>query len=330
MNDSRGADLKRRIFDVGTPEAFNALSLEIFCLQYEKNPVYRAYCDLLGIQPALVHDLTGIPFLPISFFRTHRVTCTTEASPLIFHSSGTTGSTPSTHHVFDPAHYEESIRRSFSLFYGDPRQYRILALTPSPAERPDSSLAYMSAFLIRESDCPSSGFYLGREAELCEGTAGTAGRRTLLLGLTYALLDLAEAMPGNIRADIVVETGGMKGRRRELTRDELHQQLAQAFGLSVIHSEYSMCELFSQAWSHGDGLFQAPPWMKILLRDPQDPLAPLQHRSRGGINIIDLANTDTCSFIATQDLGEVYPDGRFRISGRFDYSELRGCNLMLE
>ncbi len=330
MNDTRAADFKRRVFALTRPEAFNALCLEIFCFQFEKNPVYRQYCTLLGVTPGGPDHFSAIPFLPIEFYRTHRIATSSALPEFIFHSSGTTGSTPSTHYVFDALLYETSILRSFSQFYGDPKGYCMLALTPTPAERPYSSLAYMADVLIRASECPQSGFFLGREAELAKLKPSMDGRQTLLLGLSYALADLAEKYPGQLRPDIVIETGGMKGRRQELTREELHLIITRGLGVRQVHSEYSMCELFSQAWSQGEGIFDGPPWMKILLRDPQDPLSTARNRKRGGINVIDLANIDTCAFIATQDLGEVFPDGRFRVNGRFDHSALRGCSLMLE
>jgi hypothetical protein len=323
-------NLKQQVFQIRTKQEFNDTALEIFSFQYHNNPVYRNYCELMGKRPGLVDSVAAIPFLPIEFFRTHRIVSFEEEAVMVFHSSGTTSDTPSSHYIRSLDHYHQSILESFRLFFGEPSDYMIAALTPSATERPDSSLAQMNDFLIRCSGHPRSGFYLGREAELVEAARSKDSRPLFLIGLSFALLDMAEQQAGSVIPDILVETGGMKGRRMEISREALHEALCKGFSQKHIHSEYSMCELFSQAWSKGDGWFECPPWMKVLLRDPQDPPDVSPERSKGGINIIDLANIDTCSFIATQDLGELMTSGRFRVNGRFSNSVLKGCNLMLE
>lgn len=330
MDHYQGKDFAQRIFQVHTPESFNALCLEIFLFQYQYNVVYRRYCDLIGRKPDSVLTIEQIPFLPVEFYKTHRITSVTGKEALVFHSSGTTGDTPSSHAVYDPALYEQSILRSFSLFYGAPENYCFVALLPSPEEKPDSSLAYMADLLIKKSGCAQSGFYLGNEQTLKDLNKKNPGKKIFVLGLSFALADLAEQYPGIIHPDIVMETGGMKGHRKEITREELHALISQGLGVEHVHSEYSMCELFSQAYSSHKGVYHCPPWMKVLLRDPYDPLAVLPGLQKGGINIIDLANIHTCSFVATQDLGTLAPDGSFTVLGRFDHSALRGCSLMLE
>lgn len=322
--------IRNKIFQVQNSQDFNELALEIFSYQYKNNPVYHQYCDLLDKSPAQLSQVEDIPFLPIEFYKTHHIASVDGPEIQRFHSSGTTGSVPSSHPVFDLNLYEESILRSFHLFYGDPRQYCFLALIPAYEERPDSSLAYMAQLLIRKSEHPYSGFYLGREEEIPAIAEKLTGCRTILWGLSFALADFAEQFPQQFRPDILMETGGMKGHRKEITREELHTLLISGTGVPQVHSEYSMCELFSQAWSKQDGIFEPPPWMKVLIRDPKDPLQLLEPGQSGGINIIDLANIDSCSFIATQDLGFLHKNGQFTVSGRFDHSALRGCSLMLE
>jgi hypothetical protein len=324
------ANFRNKIFDIHSAQDFNELALEIFSYQYSNNQVYHQYCTLLGRAPVQVNCIEDIPFLPIEFYKTHRIASTNGIEKLHFHSSGTTGSIASTHLVFDPSLYEESILKSFHLFFGDPRQYCIVALIPTYTDRPESSLAYMAQLLIQQSENPLSGFYLGREIEIAPLAKKMTVGRTLFWGLSFALADFAEQFPNCIHPDILIETGGMKGQRKEITREELHSLLKDGMGVTQVHSEYSMCELFSQAWSEKDGLFSCPPWMKILIRDPRDPLQLIGPKQSGGINIIDLANIDTCSFIATQDLGQMNSDGCFTVSGRFDHSALRGCSLMLE
>ncbi|MDX9941128.1 MAG: acyltransferase [Bacteroidales bacterium] len=326
------ASLIERIFSLDKQGDFEALALDVFRHQYFHNEVYRDFCDALRIDPACVRTLGRIPFLPVSFFQNHRVVSFPDNEVHMFVSSGTTGSTPSRHFVFDTAIYEESFLRGFRSVYGEPSDYCILALLPGYLERSGSSLVYMADRLIELSENPHSGFYLHNINMLAEKLQWLyrKGHRVLLLGVTFALLELAEHHPMPIPNAIIMETGGMKGRRKELVRDDLHKILKEAFGVPAIHSEYGMTELFSQAYSSGKGLFKCPPWMRVLIRDPNDPLSLLPDGRTGGINIIDLANIYTCSFLATQDLGKILPGGEFEVLGRFDHSDIRGCNLMVE
>lgn len=318
-----------RIKDEGT---FRAMALEVFRLQARSVPVYRDYLSALRINPNNVREMEEIPFLPVEFFKSHSIIREEMSPELVFESSGTTLSTPSRHHVSDLALYRESFTRGFRLFYGSPGERCILALLPSYLERGSSSLVYMMDHLIGQSQDPDSGFYLDNLKELSHilQKRNDDGIPTLLLGVSFALLDLAEKFPLKLKDNItVMETGGMKGRRKEMVRGELHEILTEAFGVKSIHSEYGMTELLSQAYSSGEGVFNCPPWMFVLVRDPNDPLSLLDHGSAGGLNLIDLANLNSCSFIATSDLGKSYPDDSFEILGRFDHSDIRGCNLLL-
>ena len=321
-----------RIFSVCGSQEFEDLALEIFHYQSVSNPVYRRYLELMNFHQEEILHLEDIPFLPVELFKSHKELTGNREVELVFESSGTTGTNISRHYIADPSLYRESFIRGFHLFFGPPHEYRILALLPSYLERKESSLVYMAEHLIRESRHPESGFYLDDYARLANqiNALESAGRKSLLLGVSFALLDLAEnhAMP--LKHTLVMETGGMKGRREELTRPELHTLLMESFQLNTIHSEYGMTELLSQAWSKSEGVFHTPPWMKILIRDPYDPLAPGYSGGSGGINIIDLANIHSCAFLATQDVGKITADGGFEVLGRFDSSDLRGCNLMLE
>lgn len=322
--------LAERAFGVRGPADFNALTLDVFRLHAEKNPVYRGFLAGLGLDPSSVIDVARIPFLPIGLFRSHDVLLDGLAPAITFTSSGTTGATTGRHGVPWLELYERSFMTSFSAAYGDPRNWRILALLPSYLEREGSSLAYMAQALIKASGDPLSGTYLHRYDELANSLrqSETEGRRTLLLGVTFALLDLAERHPMSLKHTTIMETGGMKGRRPELVREELHAILKQSFGVPVIHSEYGMTELLSQAWSAGDGIYNCPPWMRIRVRDTNDPFAALPDGRTGGIDVIDLANIASCPFISTQDLGRRNADGSFEALGRFDHSDLRGCNLL--
>jgi len=326
------ASLIERIFSSDQGNDFEALALDVFRHQYFHNSIYREFCNALDREITEIKSLEEIPFLPVSFFQQHRVVAFDDPEAHIFTSSGTTGSTPSRHYVFDPGVYETSFVRGFRRFYGEPTDYCILALLPGYLERSGSSLVYMADHLIGLSQHPHSGFYLHDLALLADKLTWLheKGQRTLLLGVTFALLDLAEKYPVSIPNAIIMETGGMKGRRKELVREELHSILQNAFDVESIHSEYGMTELFSQAYSNGNGLFDCPPWMKVLIRDTNDPLSLLPKGRSGGINIIDLANIHTCSFLATQDLGKILPNGQFEVLGRFDNSDIRGCNLMVE
>ena len=329
--------LVERPFAVATGEDFNALALDLFRLHAERNPVYRGFLSALG-RDARVRQVDDIPFLPISAFRNKRVLLdeTPDSgpgpAPVIFTSSGTTGSITSSHLVPWPELYERSFLTSFTAAYGDPSRWRILALLPAYLERPGSSLVYMAQKLISASGDPLSGTYLYQYDELADVLRRSEAevKPTLLLGVTFALLDLAEKHPMPLKHTVVMETGGMKGRRPELVREELHTILRSAFSLEAVHSEYGMTELLSQAWSKGDGLYRCPPWMRVSLRDVNDPLSRVKTGRTGGIDIIDLCNIGSCPFISTQDLGRTHADGSFEVLGRFDNSDVRGCNLMVE
>ncbi|ANO49040.1 hypothetical protein Pf1_00792 [Flavobacterium columnare] len=278
-----------------------------------------------------VKRIQDIPFLPVQFFKSNDVLSSTDPIQKIFTSSGTTGMTTSKHCVTDLSFYEESYRQAFKQFYGNVEDYVVLALLPSYLEREGSSLIYMVDDLIRLSNTPESGFYLNNYDELIEKliTLDNEGHNILLIGVTYALLDLVEKQKFNLKNTIIMETGGMKGRRKEMIREELHTILCKGFGVPVIHSEYGMTELLSQAYSLGNGVFECPAWMKIIIRDSEDALTLLPDGKVGGVNIIDLANINSCSFIATQDLGKILDNNSFEILGRFDNSDIRGCNLMV-
>ena len=320
------------IFNINDHRTFRAAALEVFNYQARHTPVYREYLAALGVDPSTVSEVEQIPFLPVEFFKSHTVMVEWKRAELVFESSGTTGIKPSLHHVADASLYNKSFVSAFQQFYSDPYTYCILALLPAYLERSGSSLVHMMDHLIKDSGHPDSGFYLHNLEEL----ASVLQKRnedhypTLLVGVSFALLDLAEQHPMTLGDHIMVmETGGMKGQRKEMVRSELHEQLKSAFGLNAIHSEYGMTELLSQAYSKGEGLFRCPPWMKILVRDPNDPLTLLSAGQSGGINVIDLANLNSCSFIATGDLGKVHEDGSFEVLGRFDHSDIRGCNLLV-
>lgn len=319
------------VFDIQTQADFELASLEVFKYQFENNPVYRSFCDLLYIHPSAVTKLEEIPFLPIQFFKSHKILSCTQPVQRTFTSSGTTGTLPSLHHVTDIQIYEESFRRAFSHFYGPIEDYVVLALLPSYLEREGSSLIYMVDDFIAHSQHPESGFYLDNLSELKDLliTLDADGKKVLLIGVSFALLDLIESYQFQLQHTIIMETGGMKGRRKELVRKELHTILKKGFGVNAIHSEYGMTELLSQAYSKGQGIFECPKWMQIIIRDPEDALTILPYGKTGGVNVIDLANVNSCAFIATQDLGKVLPKGQFEIIGRFDNSDIRGCNLMV-
>ena len=321
---------KASIFNIKSDAEFDALALEIFRFQFENNSVYRSFCDLLYRHPSDVKYIADIPFLPIQFFKTHQVVSTNNPIEKTFTSSGTTGSITSKHLVTDLTLYEDSYLEGFKHFYGNIEDYVVLALLPSYLERDGSSLIYMANDLISKSKQPESGFYLNNLEDLAQTILQleARGQKTVLIGVSFALLDLIEQFQFNLKHTIVMETGGMKGRRKEIIRQELHHILRTGFGITQIHSEYGMTELLSQAYSKGNGVFDCPPWMKILTRYTEDALTLQQPNKTGGINIIDLANLNSCSFIATQDLGKVDENGQFEIIGRFDNSDIRGCNLM--
>jgi phenylacetate-coenzyme A ligase PaaK-like adenylate-forming protein len=317
------------IFEISDDSAFESLALELFRHQYRQLPLYRQYCRLLNIDPSEVTHWRNIPFLPIEFFKRERILSDGREAELVFSSSGTTADVPSMHYVSDPELYHQSAERCFRENFGPVEDWTLLALLPSYLERKGSSLVYMIDRFIGKAR-KGSGFYLDEQEALIEKLhqQEQQGLPTLLWGVSFALLDLAERLPFHLNHTTVIETGGMKGRRKEMVRDELHAILKTGFGVNSICSEYGMTELLSQAYSHGDGLFRTPPWVKVLTRDTEDPLS-LVSEGTGGINVIDLANVHSCAFIATQDLGRMHPNGQFEVLGRFDHSDVRGCNLMM-
>jgi len=308
---------------------FEAAALSLFRYQYQHNKVYQKWCDALHVQVARVNNVAAIPFMPISFFKNNNIGCGDFNAEVIFESSGTTTSINSKHFVKHTNIYEGSFNAAFNLFYGDVKEYCIIGLLPSYLERNNSSLVYMVNSLIEQSNNPLSGFYLNNFNKLSETlyTLEKAGTKTLLIGVTFALLDFAAQHPQALNNTIVMETGGMKGRREELTRTEIHDILKKAFNLQHIHSEYSMTELLSQAYAKTDGIFYCPPWMKAFVRNEDDPL-DIKENGRGVVNIIDLANVYSCAFLATDDVADIKADGGFEILGRRDNSDLRGCSLL--
>ncbi|MFM1878609.1 MAG: hypothetical protein RLZZ241_1475 [Bacteroidota bacterium] len=320
----------KTIFSINSAAEFDGFAQDTFRQQYKTIPVYREFCDLLGKSPQTVQEIHEIPFLPISFFKSHRVCDPNLKDEIVFSSSGTTGMELSKHYVGNLEIYQKSFTTAFERFYGQISNYCILALLPSYQERPGSSLIYMVDHLIRNSKDPNSRFLTGdskaNALHIYECDRGS--RPVLLIGVSFALLDLGQAHPLALRNTVVMETGGMKGRRQELVREALHLELKQGFGVSEIHSEYGMTELLSQGYSWGSGFFKVPPWMRILIRDTEDPLSYVGFGKTGGLNIIDLANQHSCAFIATQDLGKMHKDETFEVLGRFDHSDIRGCNLL--
>jgi hypothetical protein len=333
-----------KIFNVNAT-GFDALAMEIFEFQYENNPLYRAYADMLERRPGNVKAISEIPFLPIIFFKTHQVKTTEFEPQAVFESSGTTGSVNSYHLIKDLDLYRQSFLNGFELFYGPVTDWCIIGLLPSYLERNNSSLVFMLDELIRRSHHPQSGFYLN-EFEKLHGELKTLEenkQKTLLIGVTYALVDFAEQYDLPLKYTTIMETGGMKGRREEMIRHEVHEFLRMKFHIDAIHSEYGMTELLSQTYSKGDGIFNCPPWMRVLVRDEEDPIEIKNYELRiknsefithrppltGVINTIDLANIYSCSFIATDDAGKLYADGSFEVLGRIDNSDIRGCSLMM-
>ncbi|RZK42908.1 MAG: acyl transferase [Pedobacter sp.] len=319
-------------FEIKDEATFEKLALEVFNHQAINCNVYREFIGHLGIKTKEIKSYLQIPFLPISFFKSHRILSQTTIPEKVFSSSGTTGQTTSQHFVSDLQVYEKSFNIAFEQFYGPIKDTCLLALLPSYLEREGSSLIYMVDSLLKQSEHEHSGYFLHNLAELAEKLKllKAKGQKTILIGVTYALLDFIERHKIDFPELIVMETGGMKGKRKEMVREELHELLCDGFGVSKIHSEYGMTELLSQAYSLGDGIFECPPWMKILLRDTYDPLMLLTQKQTGGINLIDLANVNSCSFIATQDLGKLFSDGKFEVLGRFDNADVRGCNLLVQ
>tara|TARA_B100000809_G_scaffold116619_1_gene114817 strand:+ start:6641 stop:7615 length:975 start_codon:yes stop_codon:yes gene_type:complete len=323
--------MQETIFNIKSQEQFTEIAIAVFKHQFKNNKVYRSFCDLINKHPSDVVKVEQIPFLPIQFFKTRQVLSSVEEVDEIFTSSGTTGNITSKHFVTDINLYKESYSKGFAHFYGNIETYVVLALLPNYLERNGSSLVFMVDDLITKSKNSESGFYLNNIDELAKKLIylEEKGQKTLLIGVSFALLDLIEKHQFNLKNTLVMETGGMKGRRKELIRKELHQLLQEGFGVDEIHSEYGMTELLSQAYSKGNGFFKTPPWMTVLARDTEDALTILPRGKAGGINVIDLANYNSCSFIATQDLGKVHKNETFEIIGRFDNSDIRGCNLMV-
>ena len=327
-------DWEKKIFH--TPYYhFDNLALDIFNFQYYNNTVYKKYVDTLKINPGNINTIETIPFLPISFFKTHKVTTSNFEPEVVFESSGTTGKNTSRHLVRDVGIYEESFLKGFNQFYGAPAGWCIIGLLPNYLERENSSLVYMVNRLIVESDNPKSGFYLDNFDKLYQTLVHNEMMEvpTLLIGVTFALLDFSEKFSLKLKHTTIMETGGMKGRREEITREEVHSILMKKLGVSEIHSEYGMTELLSQAYSTGNGRFHTPSWLKILIREYNDPFAiassgTIEKATSGLINVIDLANINSCAFIATDDVGKLYKNGSFEVLGRRDASDLRGCSLL--
>lgn len=325
-------ELTDEIFRVADSQSFDKTALEIFRLQADECPVYREYLQLLGTDAGSISDIFSVPFMPVSFFRDHNIFTGEGVPERVFTSSGTAGMHRSHHSVRSLALYNESLERTFRLFYGDPSGYAIMGLLPSYLEREGSSLIYMVNRLMTLSGNSCGGFFLDDHEALMKAidSARLAGVRVLLIGVTFALLDMAESHPADLSDALIMETGGMKGRRREMIREEVHEIIMEAFGVTSVHSEYGMTELLSQAYSAGGGLFRTPPWMKVLIRDSHDPMAhSVASGASGGISVIDLANIWSCSFIATADLGRMHEGGLFEVQGRFDEADLRGCNLLV-
>lgn len=332
-----GREWSHKVFAT-VPASFEEQALEVFRFQYRNNELYRAFAEALGKTPATVASCTGIPFLPIQFFKSHAVTSTAFSPELVFESSGTTGQDRSRHLIKEYSLYRTAFTTGFRHSYGDPEDWCIIGLLPSYLERKNSSLVVMVDELIKLSRKPESGFYL-HEYEKLHGLLEQLEekeQKTWLIGVSFALLDFARQYPASLKNTVIVETGGMKGRKTEMVRQELHELLRKGFGVEAIHSEYGMTELLSQAYSSGTGIFRCPPWMKVLIRGEDDPLAVRDNEAlkagetvSGLINVIDLANIYSCSFIATDDAGKLYQDGSFEVAGRMDHSDIRGCSLLV-
>lgn len=319
------------IFSISAAAEFEQACLTTFYRQAQACEPYSRYLSYLGVRAEDVKCAAQIPFLPIEFFKTERVACKNAKEQITFTSSGTTGAETSRHYVTDVQLYEESFLRGFEHFYGAPQKYCILALLPGYAERQGSSLAYMAERLVEQSAHPLGGFFLHNYDELAARLAllHRQQQQAILIGVSFALLDLAEQRQFRFPNLTVMETGGMKGKRREMPREELHRSLCRSFGVEVVHSEYGMTELLSQAYSLGNGRFLTPPWMRVSLRDLHNPFSPAATGVSGGINVTDLANQNSCAFIETQDLGRLHADGTFEVLGRIDHAIARGCNMLV-
>lgn len=316
-----------RIFKLQEEREFEALALSVFRRQAEQCAPYREYIARMGIDPHAVQRIEQIPFLPIRLFKTHEVYCGAKAPEVVFTSSATTGMTPSRHPMASLALYERAFTEAFRRFYGEPSEWSLYGLLPNYLQRSGSSLVYMADRLIKA--CGSGGFYLDEYERLIADLKADP-KPKILLGVSYALWDLAERYAPKLHDTIVMETGGMKGHREELPKEAFHKILCEAFGVERIHSEYGMAELTSQAYSKGENRFYCPPWMRVAVRDVNDPLDVRFEAGRGGLNIIDLANYHSCSFLQTEDVARCYADGSFEVEGRIDHSEIRGCNLLVQ
>jgi len=322
----------KQIFNIKSRKEFKEIALQIFYYQAKNNLIYKQYLEYLGVEPSKITKINKIPFLPIDFFKYHKIVCDTKKEDTIFKSSGTSLDARSYHYITDLKLYEQSFNSTFKKFFGNIEDYCILGLLPSYVENGDSSLVYMTESLIKQSKTENSGLYLNNYDELLTiiSELEKVNKKYIIIGVSYALLDLAEKNKQQLKNGIILETGGMKGRRKELPKEELHNILSESFGVETIYSEYGMTELLSQAYSFGKGEFSTPTWMKILIRDIYDPFTYLQNGKSGGINIIDLANINSCSFIETKDLGKININKSFSVLGRFDNSDIRGCNLLVE
>jgi hypothetical protein len=323
--------LREEIFNIKSDQDFTDISIEMFHYQFEQNHIYRDFVNTLSINPSSIKHIETIPFLPVSFFKTQKIMTGFQESTIVFQSSGTSGMERSRHHIADASVYKRSLTKGFESFYGNLTQYTILGLVPDPVTNPASSLAYMVNLLMETAHPGEKYFFMDDFTSLSEKILlfGKGQKKIILIGLTSSLMDFSERFPTGNPDLIVMETGGMKGKRKELIREELHELLCKQFGVAEIHSEYGMTELLSQAYSKGMGLYSSSPWMRILIRDIHDPLSILSKPGlTGGINVIDLANYNSCPFIATQDLGKLHENHQFEVLGRFDDSDIRGCNLM--
>lgn len=323
--------LEDRIFTINSDDEFERTSLDVFSYQYDRIRVYREFCNLLGKSKEKVNTLTEIPFIPIEFFKSHVIRDNTEFDK-VFLSSGTTGQERSKHYISDLKVYERSFHNAFSQFYGDPSDFLIAAIIPGYVDNPDSSLLYMVDKLIRGSKDELSGFYNFDDEKLIaqlKNIRSSRSKNKLIIGVSFALLAIAERHSIDLSDCIIMETGGMKGKRQELVREELHNILKTSFKVDDIHSEYGMTELLSQAYSKGNGVFDTPNSMDVRIRDIYQPMSLLPNGQAGGINIIDLSNLYSLSFIATQDLGKKLNSNQFEVIGRFDHSDIRGCNLLI-
>jgi phenylacetate-coenzyme A ligase PaaK-like adenylate-forming protein len=319
---------KRSVFDI-SGRNFNEKALELFRFQSENNLVYQKFLESLKVKTSEINTIDSIPFLPIEFFKTQKVVTGSFIPQQVFHSSGTTGQERSNHYIKDTVFYKEVARKAFESIYGLLENYIILALLPSYQENKNSSLIHMMNHFIENAG--NGSMYVSSDFDQWKEIltkARKTGKKVILWAVTYALLDLADSHPQDLSDLIVIETGGMKGRRKEITREELHALLKARFKLEQVHSEYGMSELLSQAYSKEEGVFSTPAWMKILIRDVNDPLSLVSGNREGAINIIDLANVDSCAFIGTQDIGKYFEKDKFLIKGRMDNSDIRGCNLM--